>query len=189
MSKDGTAERIADLLGIKYAHAVRLVRTINNRSNAEYVFSDLAHACRELMEEEAKAREVKPKGASKRRRHGALPKGAGAVRCPSCKAEARADGQGTAIVLVCDPDCPTRYYPKVKGHRYDAGNPRDDSKGCIFVLEALDEADEDVVCGMTEARHKHSEYVTDECLCDPNDRVYCHSTECHGGSALEEDER
>lgn len=98
MSKDGTANRIADLLGIKYAHAVRLIRTVNEGKTEPFglPFSDLAHACRELMEQEAKTREAKNK------------------------------------------------------------------------------------------KHAHSEYVSDECLCDPNMRVYCHSTECHGGSALEE---
>lgn len=35
-----------------------------------------------------------------------LPKGAGAVRCMDCGAEARADGKGTPIVLRHEPDCP-----------------------------------------------------------------------------------
>lgn len=37
-----------------------------------------------------------------------LPKGAGAVRCIDCRAEARADGKGTPIVLIHHPNCPSR---------------------------------------------------------------------------------
>lgn len=45
---------------------------------------------------------------SRNARRGALPKGAGGVRCPECKAEARADGKGTPIVLRHKSDCPLK---------------------------------------------------------------------------------
>lgn len=41
------------------------------------------------------------------RARGPLPRGAGAVRCVDCGAEARADGKGTPIVLKHQPLCKT----------------------------------------------------------------------------------
>lgn len=185
-AKDDTATRIADLLGIKYAHALRLIRTVNANSNAEYLFSDLAHACRELKESEEQDRETKPNGASKRRRSGGvLPKGAGRVNCASsdkCDATAAADGKGSPIVLIHDDGCPEKY--PIKDHLYDAGHPRYDSEGCIALLEGCDCVRHKTrmtawglycdteqqgycnfecphICGLPLSKHAHSEYPED----------------------------
>jgi hypothetical protein len=63
MSKDGEAKRIAELLGIKYAHAVRLIRETSKELDEDATFSDLAHACRALKEQEESKRRFRPKGA------------------------------------------------------------------------------------------------------------------------------
>lgn len=157
MSRDKIAVQVAEALEIPYAYALRLKRG----PGAGHEGADLIHACREAMEAEEKTRKSKNRELARRQR-GVLPKGAGGVRCTSCGASACADGKGSPIILDCAPDCPTRFYPKVKGHLYDAGHPRDDSNGCIFVMEALDPDDEDVVCGLSEARHAHSEYGEDQ---------------------------
>lgn len=154
MSKDDEASKIADLLGIKYAHAVRLIREVNDNGNAKFVFSDLAHACREIKEREE--RTPKPK-----RKRGVLPKGAGRVYCTAsdkCDATAAADGQGSPIVLKHDDGCPDKY--PIKDHLYDAGFPRDDSKGCI-VNYARYTQDEPDICGRPLSEHAHSEYQED----------------------------
>lgn len=150
--KDGTADRIAELLGIKYAHSVRLIREVKDNSNADWMFSDLAHACRELKEKEEAA--PKPK-----RKRGCLPKGAGRVNCGSCDATAAADGQGSPIVLIHDDGCPEKQ--PITDHRYDAGNPRDDSKGCIVVLDDDPDYPEPMLCGQPLHLHRHSEYQED----------------------------
>lgn len=149
--KDETAERIADLLGIKYAHAVRLIRKVNEGSADPFglPFSDLAHACRELKEQEE----------AKRRKRNVLPKGAGRVNCTNCDATAAADGEGTPIVLKHDDGCPEKY--PVKDHRYDAGHPRDDSKGCIYNLNYDWDPDGPELCGRPLSEHYRSEYEED----------------------------
>lgn len=152
--KNATAERIAELLGIKYVHAVRLIRMVPD-TNADMPFSDLAHACRAIKErEEATSKR-------KRSRYGPLPKGAGRVNCTHCDATAAADGKGSPIVIKHDDGCPEKY--SVKDHPYDAGHPRDDSNGCIASLWTSDGSEEWYEpCGQSLAAHAHSEYPEDE---------------------------
>ncbi len=156
MSKDGTANRIADLLEIKYAHAVRLIRTVNESCNEPFgmSFPDLAHACRALLEKQKSI----PAPERPKRRRGVLPKGAGKVRCTACGAEACDDDKDTPITLYCKEGCPERQPMKIKGHRYAAGHPRDDGNGCTFVCEPVTFDDEAVICGLPEDRHERSEY-------------------------------
>lgn len=158
--KDGEATRIADLLGTHYVHAVRLLREARKDLGDDASFTDLALACRGMYEAEEKARTAKNRtlGAAKRRPRGVLPKGAGGVRCGDCDAFACADGKGTPIVLKHDDGCPEKY--PIKDHRYDAGNPRDDSKGCIHDY-ALHSGDEPQICTRSLSEHAHSEYPED----------------------------
>lgn len=151
MSKDDEASRIALLLNIRYTHAVRLIRAAAKDLEATVPFSDLALACRRIKEEEEKRR--------KQRLKGALPKGAGAVRCIPCGAESRADGKGSPIVLKHTDDCPERY--PIKDHRYDAGHPRDDSKGCVALVNDAAFWEEEAICGRPLSEHAHSEYAED----------------------------
>lgn len=54
MSRRKTVVRIAELLGIRYANAVRLIRLASAEIGGDAPFSDLALACRRLKEKEEK---------------------------------------------------------------------------------------------------------------------------------------
>lgn len=153
--KDEEATRLAGLLGIRYTHAVRLIRQASKEMAEDAPFSDLAHACRAIKEEEENRRKTRPKGA--------LPKGAGRVFCMAsdkCDATAAADGMGSPIVLKHDDGCPDKY--PIKGHPYDAGYPRDDSNGCIAtVLTDEDGMEWQEDCGRPLSEHAQSEYPED----------------------------
>lgn len=70
-------------------------------------------------------------------RRGALPRGAGAVRCVDCGAEARADGKGSPIVLKHQPLC--RNALDIKSE-IDWGDERDEPRlGLATTRQLLDE--------------------------------------------------
>lgn len=150
VSRDKRAIDVADMLDINYRRALGYVRSAIREANADFEFPDLVLACRELKEKD----DAKPK-----RRYGVLPKGAGRVNCFNCDATAAADGEGSPIVLKHDDGCPEKY--PIKDHRYDAGHPRDDSKGCIFEVAPNAFWEEEAICGRPLTEHAHSEYPED----------------------------
>lgn len=147
VSRDKKAIEVSEALGIGYAHALRLKRTVG----AEYEGIDLIHACRDLKEKQ----DAKPA----RRKRGALPKGAGRVNCSDCDATAAADGQGSPIVLKHDDGCSEKYL--IKDHAYDVGHDREEGKPCISIVADQAFWEEDALCGRPLSEHAYSKYPED----------------------------